>query len=100
MTSGQAKNSLIKPKILWIADEKHWAYGAIYQHQSKRLSDYTHAVFYMMRKDNEWHDWVRLGYMIGRADIVVCMHLMYFVQIKEIAGSKAVIMLTGPRIFE
>jgi hypothetical protein len=86
--------------ILWLADEEGWAYDAIYKSQSQRLPHYSHEVFYMMRKANEWNDWVRLGRMIEQADIVVAMHMMYSVQVSGAATDKAVVMLTGPRIFE
>lgn len=89
-----------KPTILWLADSPDWAYDQIFQHQSRALTAYQHDVFYMMGRKNESLDWVAMGIMLERADIVVCMHLMYFVQIEKMRGEKAVAMLTGPRAWE
>ena len=86
-----------KPTILWLADSPGWAYDQIFQHQSRALTAYQHEVLYMM-----WPglDWQYLGLKINVADIIVCMHLMYFVQIEKMLGEKVVAMLTGPRAWE
>ena len=89
-----------KPIILWLADSPGWAYDQIFQHQSRALPDYEHDVFYMMSRENETLDWVDMGIMLERADVVVCMHLMYFVHIEKMRGEKVVVMLTGPRAWE
>lgn len=89
-----------KPTILWLADGPGWAYDQIFQHQSQALTAYQHDVFYMMGSNNESLDWVGMGIMLERADIVVCMHLMYFVQIEKMRSEKVVAMLTGPRAWE
>jgi len=89
-----------KPKILWLADSPGWAYDQIFQHQSRELTAYEHRVFYMMRRENTSVDWVNMGIMAERADVVVCMHLMYFVQIEQMKGDNVVAMLTGPRAWE
>lgn len=89
-----------KPTILWLADGPGWAYDQIFQHQSRALPQYEHDVFYMMSGKNQTVDWVDMGIMLERADIVVCMHLMYFVQIEKMRGDKVVAMLTGPRAWE
>lgn len=89
-----------KPTILWLADGPGWAYDQIFQHQSRALPAYDHEVFYMMSRKNEPLDWVNMGFVLERADIVVCMHLMYFVQIEKMKGEKVVAMLTGPRVWE
>ena len=89
-----------KPTILWLADSAGWAYDQIFQHQSRALPAYEHDVFYMMDRKKTSVDWVNMGIMLERADVVVCMHLMYFVQIEKMSGDKVVAMLTGPRAWE
>lgn len=86
------------PTILWLADGPGWAYDQIYQNQSRALPAYEHEVFYMMRAESFRNDDFNLK--IQTADIVVCMHLMYFVQTKTMRGEKVVGMLTGPRAWE
>ena len=89
-----------KPTILWLADSPGWAYDQIFQHQSRALTAYEHGVFYMMSHEYRKLDWMNMGIMLERADIVVCMHLMYFVQFEKMRGEKVVAMLTGPRAWE
>ncbi len=91
---------MIKPTILWLADSPGWAYDQIFQHQSQALPAYDHEVFYMMSHEYIKRDWMNMGIMLERADIVVCMHLMYFVQIEKMRGETVVAMLTGPRAWE
>jgi hypothetical protein len=95
-TSGPEKTS--RPKILWLADKAGWAYDSIVRQVGGQLKDYEHEVFYMM-DEHEATDWVKLGFRMGGADIVVAMHWMYQVQLKN-RKDRTVIMVTGHRGLE
>ena len=92
-TSGQGRPC--RPKILWLADSKGWAYDSIVKQIGGQLQQYEHQVYYMMAKHSDV-DWVRLGWQMQQADIVVAMHWMYQVQLQNVK-SQTVIMLTGNR---
>lgn len=84
-----------KPKILWLADRPGWAYDSIVHQIGEQLTSYEHQVFYMM-DEHPHFEWVWLGWKMQQADIVVAMHWMYQVQLKN-DKSQTVIMLTGNR---
>ena len=87
-----------KPKILWLADKPGWAYDSIVKQIGGQLSDYDHQVFYMM-DDHTPFEWVHLGWKMQAADIVVAMHWMYQVQLRN-EKDRTVIMITGHRSLE
>lgn len=93
MTFGPESSCL--PKILWLADKPGWAYDSIVQQIGRRLVDYGHDVFYMMAEHEDF-EWVWLGWRMAQADIVIAMHWMYQVQLRN-DKSAVVLMFTGHR---
>ncbi len=84
-----------KPIILWLADRNGWAYDSIVHQISEQLPGYDHQVFYMM-EEHAHFEWVWLGWKMQKADIVVAMHWMYQVQLRN-DKSRTIIMITGNR---
>lgn len=88
------------PIVLWLVDEKGWAYDQIVQNVSAQLPGYRHERFYMV-EEHDWRQWVNLGILLLNVDIIVSMHIMYQKQIfeKEVPPN-IVMMATGMRLFE
>jgi len=93
MTSGQV--SKCRPKILWLADKPGWAYDSIVKQIGTALPEYEHKVFYMLDEHSET-EWFRLGWYMREFGVVVAMHWMYQVQLKN-DKENTVIMFTGNR---
>ena len=88
------------PVVLWLADEKGWAYDAIVQNVSQILPGYEHQVWYMMA-EHTWQEWAGLGYRMAEVGVIVSMHLMYQKQLfHKTRTDNIAMMLTGPRLFE
>jgi len=86
-----------KPTILWLADMHGWAYASIVQNVSRHLNQYNHIVYYMCEPHYDVHR--DLIDMLAEIDIIVPMYVPYL-SAMESKPNRAVLMLTGPRIFE
>lgn len=86
-------------KILWLADNRSWAYASIVKHIRNALPQYSHHAIYMV-EDAKMVGFVKhLEHASRAADVIVAMYIRYPEALPIETRAKTVLFLSGMRPF-
>ena len=85
-------------RILWICDQRGWAYETIVDHVRAMLPQHEHLKYFYCETADP--DRTLLNIVADRSDVVVSMYLQYQEALLPHLKSRVVTMLTGFRPFE
>lgn len=86
-------------KILWLADNRSWAYASIVQHIAYKLPHFSHRAVYMVEDAKKVGFRENLEMFIREADVIVAMYIRYPEALPVKTRAKTVLFLSGLRPF-
>lgn len=86
-------------KILWLADNRSWAFASIVTHIADALPDYNHWAVYMVEDAREYGFNDHLARSARKADVIVAMYIRYPDALPVATRPKTILFLSGLRPF-
>ena len=86
-------------KILWLADNRSWAFASIVTHIADALPDYDHWAVYMVEDARDYGFKENLARSVQEADVIVAMYIRYPEALPVETRAKTVLFLSGLRPF-
>lgn len=88
--------------ILWLADNRSWAFASIVKHIGNALPEYNHRMIYMVEDSKNVRPEFFEEYLIEcarNADVIVAMYIRYPEALPIETRPKTVLFLSGLRPF-
>lgn len=86
-------------KILWLADNRSWAFASIRRQIANALPQYDHLVVFMVEDGTEYGFRRHLQELVQLADVIVAMYIRYPEALPIETRSKTILFLSGLRPF-
>jgi len=86
-------------KILWLADNRSWAYASIVTHIADALPEHEHWAAYMVEdaRTNGFREGLEKS--VRKADVIVAMYIRYPEALPVETRAKTILFLSGLRPF-
>lgn len=86
-------------KILWLADNRSWAFASIVTHIADALPEYEHWAVYMVEDAREIGFREELERTSREAEVIIAMYIRYPEALPVETRAKTVLFLSGLRPF-
>jgi len=86
-------------RILWLADNRSWAFASIVRQIAKTLPQYEHQAIFMVEDAKEYGFIEGLALGTLQADVIVAMYIRYPEALPVETRAKTILFLSGLRPF-
>ena len=86
-------------RILWLADNRSWAFASIVRQIAKTLPQYDHHAIFMVESAREYGFRKNLEFASLQAEVIVAMYIRYPEALPVKTRSKTILFLSGLRPF-
>ena len=86
-------------RILWLADNRSWAFASIRRQIANALPQYDHPAVFMVEDAKEYGFRQNLQELVQIADVIVAMYIRYPEALPIETRAKTILFLSGLRPF-
>ena len=86
-------------KILWLADNRSWAYASIVTHIADALPEHEYFSIYIVEDSRTTGFREMLEMLVREADVIVAMYISYPTMLPVETRAKTILFLSGLRPF-